>query len=287
MSKYLTPLRYPGGKAKFIPAIESIIKENDAVGCDYLEPFAGGAAVALYLLMNKICSNIHINDLDEAIYSFWKAVLTEPEDFIRKIEKTPVTMKRWQQQKKILNSSNPSKYSLLERGFATFFLNRTNHSGILKAGAIGGQEQKGKYKIDARFNKKDLIKRIDRIADHKDNIYLYGIDAQHLLRDTDNFLPSDSLIYLDPPYYLKGQGLYRNFYEHKDHVIIKEILSDLKFKWVVSYDKQPEIEDIYKNFRQGEYSLNYSVSNLNRRQATEIIIASNNLKIPNIDTLTF
>lgn len=287
MSKYLTPLRYPGGKAKFAPAIASIIKENNLIGGDYLEPFAGGAAVALYLLINKLSSNIHINDLDEAVYSFWKSLLSETEDFIHKIEDTPITMESWHKQKQILDSEKTENYSLLEKGFATFFLNRTNHSGILKAGVIGGKKQNGNYKLDARFNKKNLIKRIEKIAKHRENIHIYNEDAQELLKRSNDFLPKNSLIYLDPPYYEKGQGLYRNFYEHDDHVKIKEIVSLLNFKWIVSYDVQEQIKEIYKEFRQGKYILNYSVSNLNRRQATEIIIVSQNMSIPDIDFLEF
>lgn len=287
MSQYLTPLRYPGGKAKFAPAIEAIIKENDLVGGDYLEPFAGGAAVALSLLIKGISTNIHINDLDVAVYSFWKALLTETEQLIHKIERTPVNMDNWHKQKAILDSSTPEQYSLLERGFATFFLNRTNHSGILKAGVIGGKKQAGKYKLDARFNKKNLIKRIERIAKYADNIFLYNEDAKQLLERTNEFLPENSLIYLDPPYYEKGQGLYRNFYEHEDHVAIKEAVSKLQYNWIISYDDQPEIREIYKNFRHGEYSLNYSVSNLNRRKATEIVIIPKHLKIPHLKNIQF
>lgn len=287
MSKYLTPLRYPGGKAKFAPAIANIIKENNLLGGDYLEPFAGGAAVALYLLINKLTSNIHINDLDVAVYSFWKAILTETDDFIRKIESTPITMESWYKQKSILDSESIEEYSLLEKGFATFFLNRTNHSGILKAGVIGGKEQKGKYKLDARFNKKNLIKRIERIANHRDNIHIYNEDALEILKKSNSFLPKRSLIYLDPPYYEKGQGLYRNFYEHEDHVKIKEMISSLNFKWIISYDTQKQIQEIYKEFRQGRYFLNYSVSNLNRRQATETIIISHDMNIPDIKFLEF
>jgi len=237
--------------------------------------------------MKGISTNIHINDLDMAVYSFWKTLLTQTEQLIHKIEKTPINMDNWHKQKAILDSQNPERYSLLERGFATFFLNRTNHSGILKAGVIGGKKQSGKYKLDARFNKKNLIKRIERIANYSDHIFIYNEDAKQLLERAPEFLPENSLIYLDPPYYEKGQGLYRNFYEHKDHVEIKEVVSKLKYNWIISYDDQPEIREIYKKFRHGEYSLNYSVSNLNRRKATEIIIIPHHLKIPKIKNIYF
>lgn len=282
MSRFHTPLRYPGGKAKFAPIIESIIRNNNLISGHYLEPFAGGAGVALYLLINNVCSEIHINDYDEAVYNFWKAMLENTEDFIDKIISTEITMSEWHKQKEILEF--PEAHSLLDKGFATFFLNRTNHSGILKGGVIGGQKQAGKYKLDARFNKSNLIKRIERIAKLKDRIHLYNEDAYALLNRCDSFLPQDSLIYLDPPYYEKGQGLYRNFYTHDDHVKIKEAVATLRHKWIISYDNQNEIKEIYKEFRKGYYSLNYSISN--RRQAKEIIILGNNVSIPS-NTIQF
>lgn len=282
MSRFYTPLRYPGGKAKFAPIIESFIKHNGLNGGHYLEPYAGGAGVALYLLINEICSTIHINDYDIAVYNFWKSILSDTEQFIKKIENIEVTIDEWEKQKLILN--NPTQYSRLENGFATFFLNRTNHSGILKGGVIGGKKQNGKYKLDARFNKKNLIKRIERIASYKDCIKLYNEDACSLLSRVEEFLPSKSFIYLDPPYYEKGKGLYRNFYSHKDHERIQEVLEKVKYPWIVSYDNKEEIKEIYKNYIVGYYSLNYSISE--RRATREVVFFNKKIKIPtNTDIL--
>ena len=69
-------------------------------------------------------------------------------------------MKEWEKQKRIYENTR-SEFLL---GFATFFLNRTNYSGVITGGPIGGFEQKGQWKIDARFNKKSLIDRIERIS---------------------------------------------------------------------------------------------------------------------------
>lgn len=253
--RFSTPLRYPGGKAKFAPFVKDLIETNNLSG-DYLEPFAGGAGVALDLLFNGYCQNIHINDFDLAVYNFWKSVTTETEEFLRILHRTPVTIEEWHRQKFILD--NPSVCNDLEHGFAAFFLNRTNRSGILKGGVIGGKNQDGHYKLDARFNKENLSKRIEKIGEYTDHIKVYNLDALDLLNKVDSMLPKDSLIYLDPPYYVKGQGLYRNFYIHEDHVQIREALDDVKTKWIVSYDNCPEIKEIYSGYRQENYELNYS-----------------------------
>ena len=269
---YHTPLRYPGGKAKFAPVIKHIIEKNNLHG-HYVEPYAGGAGVALDLLFSGYCTDIHINDLDLAIYYFWKSITEQTEDFIRLANDTKVTIEEWHKQKNILKEKE--NISPLEYGFAAFFLNRTNRSGILKAGVIGGLNQTGNYKLDSRFNKADLIQRIERIGSVAKHIHVTNFDTEEWLSTLDDNIPANSLIYLDPPYYEKGQGLYRNYYQHKDHVAIQEKLAKVKMHWVVSYDNHPNIREIYHQYRQSEYSLNYSANK--KMKATEIVIYSDNL----------
>lgn len=271
--RFSTPLRYPGGKAKFAPFVKDLMEVNNLSG-DYLEPFAGGAGVALDLLYSGYCKNIHINDFDSAVYNFWKAITTNTEEFLRVLNQTPITIEEWYRQKTILD--NPMNHSDIEHGFAAFFLNRTNRSGILKGGVIGGKNQDGNYKLDARFHKENLSKRIEKIGDFSDRIKVYNLDALDLLNKVDTMLPNDSLIYLDPPYYVKGQGLYRNFYTHEDHVQIRKALDNVKTKWIVSYDNCNEIKDIYLGYRQEDYELNYSA--YYKMKGSEVMIYCDNLK---------
>jgi DNA adenine methylase len=253
--RFSTPLRYPGGKGKFTPFVKDLMETNNLTG-DYLEPYAGGAGVALDLLFNGYCKNIHINDYDVAVFNFWKSITENTEVFLKLIQDTEVTIDEWHKQKQIL--ATPDNHSQIQHGFATFFLNRTNRSGILKGGVIGGKNQDGNYKLDARYHKENLSKRIEKIGEFKDRINIYNFDALELLNQADSLLPPDSLIYLDPPYYVKGQGLYRNFYIHDDHVQIRQTLDKVNTKWIVSYDNCQEIKDIYSGYRQIDYSLNYS-----------------------------
>ncbi|WP_145578044.1 DNA adenine methylase, partial [Yersinia alsatica] len=215
MSAFITPLRYPGGKGRLGPWLAELLRHNGISGGWYVEPYAGGAGAALFLLMRGYVNHIVINDIDPVIYAFWWAILNKNEEFISRLEETPVTMDSWYEQKNIL--SNPSNYSPLDVGFATFFLNRTNRSGILSGGVIGGKNQNGNYKIDARFNKPKLAERIRKIGEMREHISLYQLDAIELINTVEEIIPKKSLIYLDPPYYEKGSQLYRNHYKPHDH----------------------------------------------------------------------
>ncbi|MFW6476649.1 DNA adenine methylase [Acinetobacter baumannii] len=277
MSIYYTPLRYPGGKGKFAPFVKDLMETNNLNG-DYLEPYAGGAAVALDLLYSGYCKNIHINDLDLAIFNFWHSITTRTDDFLKLIFDTDVNIEEWYKQKDIL--SKPEEYDQLDHGFAAFFLNRTNRSGILKGGVIGGKNQNGNYKLDVRFNKENLSKRIEKIGRHANQINVYNLDALDLLSQVDSFLPQDSLIYLDPPYYVKGQGLYRNFYKHEDHERIRNTLDHVQTKWIVSYDNCPEIKDIYSGYHQEDYALNYSA--YYKMKGSEVMIFCDSIKLVTI-----
>lgn len=277
MAKYYTPLRYPGGKAKLANYLKDTFERNNLIDSHYIEPYAGGSGVALSLLMTEYASHIHLNDLNYPLYAFWHSVLYEVDDLCRRIKNCRVTVNVWKRQRKIVD--NPNEYSLLEVGFALFFLNRTNRSGIISGGIIGGKEQTGEWKIDARFNKDDLIERIERVSDYEHRISIYNLDAIDLITDVIPTLPKNSLVYLDPPYYVKGQRLYDNHYQHADHEkIAKLVQSKIKHPWLVSYDNAKEIQKLYSKRRQCVYSLNYSAYKTFR--GSEVMIYSDNLALP-------
>lgn len=266
--KFSTPLRYPGGKGKFSKFVKDVFETNGLLDGHYVEPYAGGAGVALELLFQEYVSHIHINDIDFAVYSFWKAAVDHTSELCEVINETPVNMENWHRQRDVL--SNMEAYSLLEIALATFFLNRTNRSGILKAGVIGGKSQAGKWKLDVRYNKDDLTKRIRMIGRYRDRIHVYNKDAVEFLDKVVPELPEKSLIYLDPPYYEKGSGLYRNFYNHEDHVSIAKKLESVNLPWIVSYDDVQPIKEIYSNYRQDEYVLSYTAQD--KRKGAEVMI---------------
>ena len=214
----LTPLRYPGGKSKLTGFIKMVMDLNGLAGGEYVEAYAGGCGVALGLLSSGHAERVHINDLNPSVHSFWKCVFEEPDALCRLIRDTDVTMDTWYRQRHTIQ--NPRQYSQLERGFAAFFLNRTNRSGILTGGAIGGTEQSGKWTMDVRYNRDALCLKIDTISTFADRVTLYNLDAEVLIETVIPQLPENTLIYLDPPYYMKAKRLYQDSYTPADHARI-------------------------------------------------------------------
>ncbi|ELT6818338.1 DNA adenine methylase [Klebsiella pneumoniae] len=275
--RFNTPLRYPGGKGKLFNFMDKIIGMNKLQDLHYAEPYAGGAGLALKLLFKESASQIYLNDLNLAVYSFWDSVLNRTDELCHMILRTDVTMDEWHFQKSII--TNPENQDLLQLAFATFFLNRTNRSGILKGGVIGGKNQSGKWKLDARYNKEDLIRRIKLIAEKKNQIHVFNLDANDFITKVIMALPENSLTYFDPPYYVKGKGLYENHYVHEDHVLIStRIQSEIKTPWIVSYDNVLPIRTMYSSAKTLSYGINYSAQE--RYTGDEVMYFSNGLKYP-------
>jgi DNA adenine methylase len=281
---FYSPLRYPGGKGKIAEFIKLIFDKNELKNGCYVEPYAGGASIALSLLFSGYASKIIINDYDRSIYAFWYSVLNYSEELCKLIKDVEVNIEEWYVQKEVQKHKNSS--GLLELGFSTFFLNRTNRSGIIKAGVIGGKKQDGEYKMDARFNKIELISRIEKIAKLRKKIKLYNLDAIDLITKISKSLPHKTLIYFDPPYYVKGKDLYVNYYKHEDHLLVSQMVNGIEnHKWLVSYDSTPEIKLLYRKNKKFEYSLNYSA--VNSKIGKEVMIYNKNLFVPKLINPTF
>ena len=278
-SKFYTPLRYPGGKGKLVPFIKNLLEANGLLDGEYVEPYAGGAAVAMELLLHKYVSQIYINDISNGVAAFWRSVLDDTDALCGAICSAKLTVDEWKKQREIqARGINVGDRAL---GFSTFYLNRTNRSGILNAGVIGGKNQLGTWKMDARFNSPDLIKRIHAIARVRTRIEFHQLDAVKFLVAVAPKLHEKNLIYLDPPYYAKGRNLYLHHYHHADHVGIAEKVAQLSSKnWIVSYDDTPEVQSLYSQFRNIKYRLSYSARE--RYSGAEIMFLSNTLKIPNL-----
>lgn len=272
-----SPLRYPGGKACLYKATAEILHLNRLDLAHYVEPYAGGAGLALSLLFNGHVGDIHLNDVDRAIWSFWNAVLNDTERLVEAIAAVPVNIEEWQKQRDIY--SNPDMCDDFTLGFSAFFLNRTNRSGIIKnAGAIGGFNQTGNYKIDCRFKKESLIKRIERIAQYKTRIHIYRLDACDFIDKMKEDLPITSFFCIDPPYYNKGSSLYTSFYKPDDHLKVSQKVLGLDRPWILTYDNTPEISKLYETRRQFSFDVNYTLQT--KRVGKELLVVSKNLRIP-------
>lgn len=276
---YHSPLRYPGGKRKLANFVKLVYHANNLLDGEYVEPYAGGASVALGLLYDEYVRRIFINDIDPSVHAFWYSVINDTESFCRLVRDTPLSMEEWGRQKELF--LNPDS-SVLERGFATFFLNRTNHSGIITGGVIGGKNQTGKWLLNARYNTEDLIPRIEKIGRYRRRIILHNLDAIEFLNLVIPQLTSQALVYLDPPYFVKGkEDLYTNFYGPNQHSEIARTVRSIRtHHWIVSYDDVPEIRRLYEGYRSIEYTLHYSAQE--RYRGSEIMYFCDDLEIPDV-----
>jgi DNA adenine methylase len=240
-----------------------------------VEPFAGGGGVGLALLLHGYVDRIVLNDLSEPIYAFWRGMLDEPARFIDRILSAPLTPEEWVRQRETFRSSEAKQFEL---GFAAFYLNRTNHSGILNGGMIGGHAQSSTFGMDARFNRQELAARVSRIARQSEKISVTRLDAADLLAQISTICADRRpFIYIDPPYYVKGRDLYYDFYKDADHGRLRDAIIALPevIPWVVSYDNVAPIVALYDGYETLTYDLSYSVRN--GRVGREIMFFSSSL----------
>jgi DNA adenine methylase len=282
---FSSPLRYPGGKTRLVnflfKAIEKKFSDNEKI--TLVEPYAGGAGASLKLLFSGKVDEIIINDLDKAIFSFWKITVSDSDFLINKIKKARIDVGEWRKQKEIYN--NPSS-TTNELAFATLFLNRTNRSGILDGGPIGGLDQTGFWGIKARFTKKTIIERLEKIKEFKDKIKVRNLDGIKLLKQLEkNKKKNNYFIFLDPPYYQKGKSLYLNHYIDKDHKRLLKLLEKSSLKWIMTYDDVSYIQNLYAKFRKSKFIINHSA--FEARQGKEVLIFSNNVAKSTISTKRF
>ena len=269
---HYSPLRYPGGKNCIFPFMAKFFYENNLLGTSYAEPYAGGAGLALHLLIEGYVQKIYINDLDPSIYLFWKVIINRTDEFCKWIESVPVNLETWRYYKDIYKKG--IEVGEFEMAKCTFYLNRTNISGVLDAGPIGGYSQTAKYKIDARFNKEDLIKKIRVIESRKSDIFLSNYDGIEFIKGL-NRKHSDIFIYLDPPYVEKGHFLYMNCFKEKDHIQLSKFVTKIKKHWMVSYDMNELILKSYSKWNMIQYQLLQCTSNCKKN---EILVFSDGLE---------
>jgi DNA adenine methylase len=271
-----SPLRYPGGKSSLTGFLAATLQCNGLAGGTYIEPFCGGAGVAINLLLSGYVNNIIINDIDPFIYAFWHSALHETEAFISLIDKTPVTIDEWHRQKIISKTPN---IPTLQLGFATFYLNRCNRSGILGANPIGGLQQTGEWKIDARYNKVALITRIEKIAEKRNSIRIENKDILSFLTDVIQSLADRSFIYLDPPYIKQGPALYLNALSVDGHTALAKLLvNECRHVWLLTYDSTEKAKSLYADVVVHPFALNYSAHR--HKKGEELLIHPPHTIIP-------
>jgi DNA adenine methylase len=275
----LSPLRYPGGKRRLMPYVAAALEENRLQPDLFVEPFAGGASVALELLATARVRRIGLAERDPYVASFWHTVFFDSEWLCRQVEQVDVTLKTWQRMKSTRFRSKRAQ------ALACLFLNRTSFNGTLHdhAGPIGGQKQAGDYKLDCRFPRARLVRRIRTcaaLAEGDSVAFVREADALDVIRDARRgFGHENVFLYLDPPFWGKASRLYRFSFTVADHTRLANALRHLRVPYLLSYDAAPEIEQLYS----GNGSLQQRVELLytaTQRTAEQELVISNLQRLP-------
>lgn len=269
----LSPLRYPGSKYALVDYFESLIRENLLTGCEFYEPFAGGASMTLALLSRGVISRGTLVERDPLVYAFWKCVASEPDALCRRVDRLAPSLASWKRFQRYLAPDALERYPLLDLGVAGLFFNRTNFSGIIGAKPIGGLGQRSAYTIDCRFNRESLIERIQGVARYRTKLRVnFGNALTYMRRNAERIRQQGALVYIDPPYVRFGYKLYRYHYRENDHRALAEFVDAAPFKWVVSYDNVQFIRDLFHKQKIVPIFLNYAVRQ--SRRAEELLIAN-------------
>lgn len=297
-----TPLRYPGGKGKITRYVAHLLDINGINGT-YIEPFAGGAGVAINLLLAGRVKRIVINDLDHGVSAFWHTLTHEKSSLVSAIKQVPfdthtslddfTAEERFQYWRSIHDRYIQDQDRPMESiAFDFFMLNRMNVSGIVKGGPIGGYSQNGKYNIGSRFNKDELIQRIETIAAHSDSIMVRNDEGSHFCArlfggEIPNLWRDNTFMFVDPPYYKQGRNLYNSYATDKIHDLVAQELKEhgLNWKWIVTYDDEPFIRRTYdcEQLQKYKYDITYSANK--RGKFKELLYSPKGTKIESYDNV--
>lgn len=240
-----SPLRYPGGKARFTDFIRRAIVVSGEEPTLFVEPFCGGAGAALALLEADHVERIALNDVDPLVSSFWRIVFGKSRAtrhdinwLVGKVEAAEISVEEWRRQKALIPSTTR------EAAWKCLFLNRTSFNGILhQAGPIGGWQQLNR-KLDVRFNREKLVKRLNDLYDLRDRVDRVG-GANWKQFCSYYRSSSAAYVYLDPPYYHRAEQLYGYLFDAKTHASMRDYLLAYQTPWMLSYDDAVEVRNLY------------------------------------------
>jgi len=241
--RLMSPLRYPGAKRQLIPLFNSLLLQAP-VGT-FVEPFAGGASVALHVAVNGLAERVILGEADPLVYAFWYVACFDTPWIIEQIQTVDVTLANWERFK-----ARPGE-TLRDRALSCLFLNRTSFSGILheRSGPIGGRSQRSPYPINCRFPRSELVRRVSVVGELAEagriGAVLCGDYQDTIAAAVDHSASRDALLYLDPPFYAKAQTLYRLSFGADDHRRLADYVMGCDIPWLLSYDSHPSIQDLY------------------------------------------
>ena len=273
MKPTVTPLRYPGGKTWLFEYVKEFLHFHELESKIVVEPYAGSASISVGLLRGNLMKEAYIGEKDPIIVSFWNAVLTRNDELVEYISTLEVTMETWFALKKYLSPTSTTNYDIVEVAGAFLFYNRTNYSGIIKGGPLGGKKQLSPYKLDCRFNKERIIERIRGLKGLYGRLHIVESDGLVFMQEMSSKFPEDSFFYVDPPYYGAGKDLYRFYFTDMEHESLSDFLTNLDPPWLLSYDNAEFIRNLYQMRTKFPVYTDYQSGHL-KREVKELLISN-------------
>jgi DNA adenine methylase len=266
--------RYPGGKSKLRNSIsEHLNVYANKLDLEYREPFFGGGSVGLkFISDNPQWKKVWINDKDLGVANLWTSVIRFPNELKKMVQDFKPSIEIFDKYKlELLSNSTVSQNAseIVLHGFKKLAIHQISYSGLgtKSGGPLGGREQKSKYKIDCRWSPDYICKKIDKLHNQFSKLEIKhqsctSFDFEDLVNSTEN-----SFIYLDPPYYIKGNELYQFGFTKEDHKKMADVLKYTNHPWILSYDDCPEVRRLYSWAEINIIYVNYSITATKDKQS--------------------
>jgi len=245
-----TPLRYPGGKSKAIttlsPWLPSDLKH-------YREPFIGGGSMAIYVAQAYPSADVWINDLYVPLYNFWVQLRDNGEELSETIYKIKESIANDDDaHKKLFTECAESIDSQtgVDQAVSFFIMNKCSYSGLT---------QNSTFSVTASRSNFSLVgaEKLKKFSNLIQNWKITNIDYSNLLGGEDD----DTFIFLDPPYDIKDflYGKNREMHKSFDHERFAEEVYKIKNKFMITYNVNERLVELYKDYKLREFDLRYSM----------------------------
>ena len=273
MKPSVTPLRYPGGKTWLLDYVKAFARFHKLSSTTIVEPYGGSASISVGLIRSQLVTDATVCERDPLIVAFWNVAIHRNEELIEYLSSLEINMETWYGLRRYLDLEKTNLQNELEAAGAFLFFNRTNYSGIIKGGPLGGKKQLSKYKLNCRFNKGRIADKIRSLKALEDKLKIIQIDGLEYMKNHALQSPDNVFFYVDPPYYGAGKDLYRFYFTDFDHQQLSAFLTGTEIPWLLSYDDAEFIRNLYQKKSNLPVYTDYQSGHL-RRGVKELLISN-------------
>lgn len=220
----------------------------------YIEVF-GGAGWILFAKEKQKNELEVFNDIDSNLINLYRCIKEHPEELKRQFDFIPKSQELFKNAQNRLNYNN-----LIGGGY-----NNLGFTDIQRAAAYlyiikySFGCKKNNFVTSSNKNIQNVLERFESISDRLSNVLVENRDFEGLLKVYDK---ADSFFYLDPPYHTT-EKYYKNEstgFSEEDHLRLRDCLNNIKGKFLLSYNDDELIRELYKNYIIEEVERNTTLS---------------------------